>query len=79
MRQPPYSINAMHSKQTAQGFRDLAEQAERGEIIGGGYVAIYYDRVVVTGTLGYAVRNPDICLRGVVRLMNALAYDKSLD
>lgn len=79
MRQPPYSINATHSRQTAQGFLDLAERAERGELIGGGYVAIYYDRVVVVGTLGYAMRNPDICLRGAVRLMNALAHDPGLD
>ena len=79
MRQPPYSINAAHSAQTAQGFRELAEQAERGDLIGGGYVAIYFDRVVMIGTLGYATRNPDICLRGVVRLMNALAHDSSLD
>ena len=69
----------MNSSQTAQGLRELAYQADSGELIGCGYVAIYKDRTVVVGTVGYAERNPDMCLRGVVRLMNALACDQSLD
>lgn len=67
------------ARATAAAFRQLAEAAERGELIGAGYVAITFDRFVHIGTLGYARRNPDMCLRGAYRLMDTLAYDSSLD
>lgn len=79
MRQPPFKITSVDSNATADGLRQLADAAERGELIGVGYVAITFDRFVHIGSLGYAKRNPDMCLRGAVRLIDALAYDKSLD
>ncbi|WP_341674977.1 hypothetical protein [Niveibacterium sp. SC-1] len=52
MRQPPYSLTAVHSKRTAAALRHLAIRADKGEIIGVAYAALDQDRKFELGVGG---------------------------
>lgn len=59
-RRGPYAINAVRSTETAQALRELAELAERGEIIGLAYVVLRPKRRVTVGTVGVATQDPPL-------------------
>jgi len=61
-----------HSQETAQAFREMAEMAERGEIIGFAYAAIEPHRRVTVGTIGAAKTEPTLVTYWLERLMLVL-------
>lgn len=71
-RRGPYAINAVRSTETAQALRELADMADRGEIIGFAYAAIEPRRRVVVGTVGAATTEPTLVTYWLKRLILAL-------
>lgn len=62
----------MHARQTADALRELAEQADRGELIGIAYAAFAQDKSVVPGMAGYAnSKRRDACF-GAKTLLDML-------
>lgn len=59
-------------RETARGFRQLAEAAERGEIIGAGYTVMDIHGRTREGVLGAAGSNLAATLVGALRLARKL-------
>lgn len=61
-----------HSQETAQVLRELADLAERGEIIGLAYVAIRPHRKVIAATAGVATADPPLVTHWLTKLSHVL-------
>lgn len=68
-RRGPYAINAVRSTETAQALRELADLADRGEIIGFAYAAIEPRRRVTIGTVGAAKTEPTMVTHWLKKLI----------
>jgi hypothetical protein len=68
----PYAINAVRSTETAQALRELADLADRGEIIGVAYVALQPQRRAAIGTVGVARQDPPLVTHWLKRLILSL-------
>lgn len=66
------SINTRRRSETADRLRALAEAAERGEIIGLGYVVIDAEGQTHHGLIGEAERNRPAAHYGLAQLMDQL-------
>lgn len=71
-RRGPYAINAVRSTETAQVLRELADLAERGEVIGLAYVAIRPNRKVIAATAGVATADPPLVTHWLTKLSHIL-------
>lgn len=67
-RRGPYAIEAVRSAETAQALRELADRAERGEIIGLAYVVLKPRRQVSVGAVGVALADPPLVTHWLKKL-----------
>ena len=65
-----------HAAETAQALRQMAEMAERGEIIGLAYVALHPHRKASVGTFGVADNDPPLVSYWLQRLNRILLQDE---
>jgi hypothetical protein len=62
VRRPPYSIPAVHAQRTANHLRELADRAERGELIGAAV------------TVWTASKDPECSVSGLFEKSHSLAH-----
>jgi hypothetical protein len=67
-------IGICAARETAEGFRRLAEAAERGEIVGAGYTVIDARGQTREGALGQARTNLSLAHYGASRLAALLLW-----
>lgn len=76
---PPFKlVNHRPSADTIETLRDLLGQAEKGQIIGLAFAAMYRRRVYTVAVTDEANRNPTFA-RGMVAALDDLLSDKSAD
>lgn len=75
---PHYSrTDAAQAAVTAQALREMAEMADRGEIIGVAYVALRPHRKASIGTFGVADADPPLVSYWLQRLNRHLLQDET--
>lgn len=77
VHRPPRKIYAPYAAYTAQAFRDLAQRAEKGKIIGGGLALINSDRQPELMVVGYCKHRPREGHWAVMLLQQQLLYDNA--
>lgn len=68
VRRPPYILSSVHALRCAQAFRDMAEAAEKGKIIGAAVTAIAPNNGVKAWLSGICEHNIPLSVYAVRKL-----------
>jgi hypothetical protein len=73
-RRPPYLIPAVHAQRTANHLRELADRAERGELIGVAVTAWTSNKVTENSVAGIFDKSAPLAYWSARKLCDALLH-----